>query len=82
MKADYKNWIPKRLLYSLVGGTFAIHDLMSTRRYGDMDEFVEKLKSMGYESIELIDTTNKVFMTPSEARRLGLLDSTLLIGRK
>ncbi len=64
------------------GGTFAIHDLMSKGRYGDVDAFVEKLKSMGYERIELIDTTNKVFMTPSEARRLGLLDSTLLIGRK
>ena len=64
------------------GGTFAIHDLMSKRRFGDMDEFVEKLKFMGYESVEVIDTTNKIFMTPSEARRLGLLDSTLLIGKK
>lgn len=64
------------------GGVFAIHDLMGKGRYGDMDEFVKKLKSMGYESVELIDTTDKIFMTPSEARRLGLLDSMLLVGVK
>ena len=30
------------------GGTFAIHDLMSPRRYGDMQEFVQKLRDMVY----------------------------------
>ena len=54
------------------GGTFAIHDLMSPRRYGDMQEFVQKLRDMGYERVELIDTTDGSFMTPKEAGRLML----------
>ena len=64
------------------GGTFAIHDLMSPRRYGDMQVFVQKLRDMGYERVELIDTTDGSFMTPKEARRLMLRGSTLLVGRK
>ena len=46
------------------GGTFAIHDLMSPRRYGDMQAFVQKLRDMGYERVELIDTTTGKFMPP------------------
>ena len=64
------------------GGTFAIHDLMSPCRYGDMQAFVQKLRDMGYERVELIDTTDGSFMTPKEARRLMLRGSTLLVGRK
>ena len=64
------------------GGTFAIHDLMSPRRYGDMQTFVQKLRDMGYERVEMIDTTDGSFMTPKEAKRLMLRGSTLLAGRK
>ena len=64
------------------GGTFAIHDLMSPRRYGDMQAFVQKLRDMGYERVELTDTTDGSFMTPKEAGRLMLRGSTLLTGRK
>ena len=64
------------------GGTFAIHDLMSPRRYGDMQAFVQKLRDMGYERVELIDTTTGKFMTPKEAKRLMLYGSTMLVGRK
>ena len=64
------------------GGTFAIHDLMSPRRYGDMQAFVQKLRDMGYECVELIDTTDGSFMTPKEAKHLMLRGSTLLVGRK
>ena len=64
------------------GGTFAIHDLMSPGRYGDMQAFVQKLRDMGYERVELIDTTGGSFMTPKEAKRLMLRGSTLLVGRK
>ena len=63
------------------GGAFAIHDLMSPRRYGDMQAFVLKLRDMGYERVELIDTTTGKFMTPKEACRLMLRGSTLLVGR-
>ena len=64
------------------GGTFAIHDLMSPGRYGDMQAFVQKLRDMGYERVELMDTTDGSFMTPKEAKRLMLRGSTLLVGRK
>ena len=64
------------------GGTFAIHYLMSPRRYGDMQAFVQKLRDMGYERVELIDTTDGSFMTPKEAKRLMLRGSTLLLGIK
>lgn len=37
---------------------------------------------MGYERVELIDTTDGSFMTPKEAGRLMLCGSTLLVGRK
>lgn len=64
------------------GGTFAIHDIMSKARYGDMNAFVSKLKAMGYEDVQLIDTTDGKFMSRKEAVLLGLCGSTLLIGKK
>ena len=64
------------------GGTFAIHDIFSKMKYGDMEDFVKKLKNMGYENVEFIDTTNGMFMSSSEAKWLGLSGSALLVGRK
>ena len=64
------------------GGVFAIHDLMSKPRYGDMDEFIKNLKAEGYEDVRLIDTTDGMFMGHKEAAWLGLAGSALLVGRK
>ena len=64
------------------GGVFVIHDLMSKSRYGDMNKFIEKLKQNGYEDVQLIDTTNGLFMGHKESLFLGLSGSALLIGRK
>ena len=64
------------------GGTFAIHDLMSQSRYGDMNAFVKALKAQGYEDVRLIDTANGAFMGKKEAKWLGLAGSTLLVGKK
>lgn len=64
------------------GGTFAIHDLMSKARYGDMEAFVQMLKNKDYEDVRLIDTTNGLFMARKEAVLLGLGGSKLLVGRK
>lgn len=64
------------------GGTFAIHDLMSPARYGDMEAFVKKLKAEGYEEVRLIDTADGTFMGKTEASWLGLAGSTLLVGKK
>lgn len=64
------------------GGTFAIHDLMSKERYGNMQKFVDTLKIEGYEDIHLIDTTDKFFKSPGEAKLLMLGGSALLFGKK
>ena len=63
------------------GGTFAIHDIFSKSRYGDMQAFVKKLKDMGYEKVELIDSTGR-FMTKWESVWMELSGSALLAGRK
>ena len=64
------------------GGTFAIHDIMSKDRYGDMEAFAARLRDMGYERVELVDTTHGLFMSPFEARWMALSGSTLLLGKK
>ena len=64
------------------GGTFALHDIFSKSKYGDMQAFVQKLKDMGCQKVELIDTTNGQFMTPFEARWMALSGSALLVGIK
>ena len=80
--ADKQALLRETLRVLKKGGTFAIHDLMSSGRYGDMLAFAQKLRDMGYERVELIDTTDGSFMTPKEAKRLMLRGSTLLVGRK
>ena len=47
-----------------------------------MHAFLQKAKDLGYEEIELIDTTNGRFMTKGEAGWMGLSGSALLVGRK
>ena len=47
-----------------------------------MQAFVKKLKDMGHERVELIDTTDGKFMTQNEAKWLALTGSALLVGRK
>ncbi len=64
------------------GGTFAIHDIFSKDKYGDMQAFVKKLKDLGYEQAELIPTDNGKFMSPWEAKWMGLSGSALLVGKK
>ena len=64
------------------GGTFAIHDIFSRAKYGDMQAFVRKLKEMDYEDVRLIDTTDGIFIKKQEAGWMGLSGSALLVGRK
>lgn len=64
------------------GGTFAIHDVFSRMMYGDMRAFVQRLKEMGYEEVELIDTTQGMFMSPWEAKWTTLIGSAILKGKK
>lgn len=64
------------------GGTFAIHDIFSAGKYGDMQSFMKKLKDMGYEKVELIDTTGGKWIRKGEAGWMGLSGSALLTGIK
>ena len=64
------------------GGSFAIHDIMSRSRYGDMEQFAEELRAEGYEEVNLIPTDDGLFMSGAEAARLMLRGSALLTGRK
>ena len=64
------------------GGTFAIHDIFSEAKYGDMQSFIKKLKEMGYEKVDLIDTTDGKWIQKSEAGWMGLSGSALLTGTK
>ncbi len=64
------------------GGTFSIHDLMSQKRYGDMNAFAARLKQQGYERVERIDTANGKLMSAKEAKRLKLSGSAILYGVK
>ncbi len=63
------------------GGVFAIHDIFSKRKYGDMDSFINKLKKLGYENSRLVDTTDGLFMTKKEATMYSLKHSAILIGK-
>ena len=64
------------------GGAFALHDIFSKSKYGDMQAFVKKLKAMGYEEVELIDTADGKFMTKFESVWMELYGSALLVGKK
>ena len=61
--ADRQELLLETLRVLKKGGSFALHDLTSPRRYGYMQASVRKLRAMGYELVELIDTTNGKFMS-------------------
>ncbi len=79
---DRQQYLLETLRTLKKGGTFAIHDIFSASKYGDMQAFVKKLKTMGYQKVELIGTTSGKFMRKSEAGWMGLSGSALLAGRK
>ncbi|MBQ9415854.1 MAG: class I SAM-dependent methyltransferase [Clostridia bacterium] len=82
MGKDRQELLMETLRVLKKGGSFAIHDQMNPVRYGDMNAFVQKLKTIGYEKVELIDTTPLFFQDEKEAKRLFLDHSFLLTGIK
>ena len=64
------------------GGVFAINDTMKPRMYGDMEAFAQKLQDMGYEDVQLIDTTREAFGSRQRAAMMMLGESRMLVGRK
>ncbi len=79
---DRQQYLLETLRTLKKGGTFALHDIFSRSKYGDMQAFVKKLRDMGYSRVELIDTTSGKFMKKSEAAWMALSGSALLTGRK
>ena len=79
---DRQKYLLETLRILKKGGTFALHDIFSKSKYGDMQTFVKKLRDMGYQRVELIDTTDGKFMKKSEAGWMALSGSALLTGRK
>lgn len=64
------------------GGTFAIHDYFTKGKYGDLQHLIQKLQALGYEKVELLDTTSGLFLSEKEAKSLCLKGSALLVGKK
>ncbi len=64
------------------GGTFAIHDIFSKGKYGDMQSFIRKLGDFGFEDVRLIDTTDGTFMTKKEAAKYSLKRSAIFFGKR
>ena len=79
---DRQQYLLETLRTLKKGGSFALHDIFSKSKYGDMQAFVTHLKDMGYQKVELIDTTDGRFMTKFEAAWMGLSGSALLTGIK
>ena len=79
---DRQKYLLETLRTLKKGGTFALHDIFSKSKYGEMKAFLKKLRDMGYEKVELIDTTDGNFMKKSEAGWMALSGSALLTGRK
>ncbi len=79
---DRQQYLLETLRTLKKGGTFALHDIFSKSKYGDMQAFVKKLRELGYQRVELIDTTDGKFMKKSEAAWMALSGSALLTGRK
>ena len=80
--ADKQECLRETLRVLKKGGTFALHDIMSRSRYGNMEAFAAQLRAEDYERVELIDTTDGTFMSRREAVLMDLAGSTLLVGRK
>ena len=82
MQKDRQALLLETLRVLKPGGVFAVHDIFSRAKYGDMQAFVKKLQSMGYAQVQLIDTTRGMFMSKKEAAWMALTGSALLLGRK
>ncbi len=64
------------------GGVFAIHDIFHKLKYPKLDQLVAELKQAGFETVNLIDTTDGSVLTPQEAKKNMLTGSKLLCGKK
>ena len=64
------------------GGVFVLHDNMKPQMYGDMHAFAEKLKHMGFDQVEYVETAASIFGSKRRAAMMMLGDSAMIVGRK
>ena len=82
MGADMQKLLLESLRVLKKGGVFALNDDMKPKLYGDMEDFAQKLRDMGYEDVRLIDTAQEAFGSHRRAAMMMLGSSRLLVGRK
>ena len=82
MGADKRVLLLETLRVLKKGGVFVLNDDMKPRMYGDMEEFAQELRDMGYEDVHLIDTATEAFGSRRRAAMMMLGASQMLMGRK
>ena len=82
MGADKRALLLETLRVLKKGGVFVLNDDMKPRMYGDMEEFAQELRDMGYEDVHLIDTATEAFGSRRRAAMMMLGASQMLMGRK
>ena len=80
--ADKQELLLETLRVLKKGGVFALNDEMKPRLYGNIKAFAEKLRSMGYADVRIIDTAEEVFGSHRRAALMMLGYSRMLVGRK
>ena len=82
MGADKRSLLMETLRVLKKGGVFALNDDMKPRMYGNMEDFAQELRNMGYKDVKLIDTAAEVFGSRRRAAMMMLGESRMLVGRK
>lgn len=82
MGADKQALLLESLRVLKKGGVFVLHDNMKPQMYGDMHAFAEKLKNMGFDKVEYVETAASIFGSKRRAAMMMLGDSTMIVGRK
>ena len=82
MGADKRSLLMETLRVLKKGGVFALNDDMKPRMYGNMEDFAQELRNMGYKDVKLIDTAAEVFGSRRRAAMMMLGKSRMLVGRK
>lgn len=80
--ADHQALLLETLRVLKKGGVFVIHDIMPRSKYGDMDAFAAQLRALGYEEVQLIETTNGLFTSRGKAMLMRMNGAKLLMGKK
>ena len=80
--ADKRTLLRETLRVLKKGGVFALNDDMKPQMYGDMEEFAQELRDMGYADVWLIDTAQEAFGSRRRAATMMLGASRMLVGHK